>query len=428
MATYKAPLRDMQFVMYDLLQVDRMPDMRGWESAAPDLVSAVLEEAGKLCEEVLFPLNRSGDEEGCTYENGVVRTPKGFKEAYKAFTEGGWTGLACAEQYGGQELPHIVSTAVEEMICAANMSFGMYPGLSAGAYRAVAMHGSQELKDRYLPKLTSGEWSGTMCLTEPQCGTDLGLIRTKAIPADDGSFRITGSKIFLSAGEHDLAENIIHLVLARLPDAPPGTRGISLFVLPKFLLDAEGRPGKRNDVRCAGIEHKLGVHGSPTCTMVFGDDGGAIGWLIGQEDKGLNCMFTMMNNARLSVGIQGVAIAERATQHALAYARERRQGKAQNSKLGANGSGMSPIVMHPDVQRMLMTMKAQTAAARAICYMNAAAIDRARRESDATLRKHAGERAGLLTPLSKAYSTDIAATRLPRSACRCMAAWVSSRR
>ena len=300
-------------------------------------------------------------------------------------------------------LPILLGVACTEIWNSANMAFALCPLLNFGAVEAVEAHANDGLKALYLDKMVSGEWTGTMNLTEPQAGSDLNAVRSRAEPVGDGTYKIFGQKIFITYGEHDLTDNIIHLVLARLPDAPPGTRGISLFLVPKFLLDADGKPGKRNDVHCAGIEHKLGMHGSPTCTMVFGDEGGAIGWLIGEENRGLNCMFTMMNNARLSVGMQGVAIAERATQHAVAYARERKQGRAP----GANGSGMSPIAEHPDVRRMLMTMKAQTAAARVICYMTAASIDRAKRESDAAARKQAGERAGLLTPVAKAYSTDI---------------------
>ncbi len=402
MATYKAPLRDMQFVMYDLLQVDRIPDMRGWESAAPDLVTAVLAEAGKLCEEVLFPLNRSGDEEGCVYENGVVRTPKGFKEAYKAFTEGGWTSIAAQEKYGGQELPHFVSTAVEEMICSANMSFGMYPGLSAGAYRAIAMHASDELKDRYLPKLTSGEWSGTMCLTEPQCGTDLGLIRTKAVPQGDGTYKITGTKIFISAGEHDLTDNIIHLVLARLPDAPKGTKGISLFLVPKFLPKADGTPGMRNGVMCGAIEHKMGIKASSTCVMNFDD---ATGWLVGAPHAGMRAMFTMMNAARLGVGIQGLGLAEAAYQGGVAYARERAQGR---SVVGAKqpDKPADPILVHPDVRRMLLTMRAYAEGCRALGAWVAQQLDVSERHVDAQTREEAEEFVALMTPIVKAMFTD----------------------
>lgn len=309
MATYSAPLRDMRFVFYELLAADRMNGMRDWADVTPDLVDAVLDEAAKLCEGVLFPLNRSGDEEGCTYENGVVRTPEGFKEAYKMFAEGGWTGISCDPAYGGQGLPHVVDTLVMEMICSSNLSFGMYPGLSHGAYLSIHAHASDELKQLYLPKLVDGTWSGTMCLTEPQCGTDLGMIRTKAEPQEDGTYKISGTKIFISAGEHDLTENIIHLVLARRPDAPPGIKGISMFLVPKFLVNDDGTLGARNGARCGAIEHKMGIKASATCVMNFDD---AKGWLVGSLNRGMQAMFTMMNTERLAVGVQGLGLAESA--------------------------------------------------------------------------------------------------------------------
>jgi acyl-CoA dehydrogenase len=401
--TYRVPVADMLFTMDHAAGLAAAIEGGLYAELADGVAEATLEEAAKLAEGVLAPLNRTGDVQGARLEDGVVTTTPGWREAYRQWSEGGWNGVTASERHGGMGLPVLLGVACTEIWTSANMAFALCPLLNFGAVEAVERHASEQLKALYLDKMVSGEWTGTMNLTEPQAGSDLNAVRTRAEPVGDGSYKIFGQKIFITYGEHDLTDNIIHLVLGRLPDAPPGTRGISLFLVPKFLVGADGKPGKRNDVRCTGIEHKLGVHGSPTCTMVFGDEGGAIGWLVGQENRGLNCMFTMMNNARLSVGIQGVALAERATQHALAYARERRQGRAP----GANGSAMSPIVAHPDVQRMLMTMKAQTAAARAICYMNAAAIDVAKRESDAAARKHASERAGLLTPLSKAYSTDI---------------------
>ncbi|MEA2860254.1 MAG: 3-(methylsulfanyl)propanoyl-CoA dehydrogenase [Methylobacteriaceae bacterium] len=401
--TFRVPVADMLFTMDHAAGLAAGLESGLYTELADGVAAATLEEAAKLAEGVLAPLNRAGDLQGARLADGVVTTTPGWREAYRQWSEGGWNGVTASEHHGGMGLPVLLGVACTEIWTAANMAFALCPLLNFGAVEAVEAHASGELKRLYLDKMVSGEWTGTMNLTEPQAGSDLSALRSRAEPVGDGSYRIFGQKIFITYGEHDLTDNIIHLVLARLPDAPPGTRGISLFLVPKFLLDVQGKPGKRNDVHCSGIEHKLGVHGSPTCTMVFGDEGGAIGWLVGQENRGLNCMFTMMNNARLSVGIQGVALAERATQHALAYARERRQGRAP----GANGSGMSPIIAHPDVRRMLMNMKAQTAAARAICYMNAAAIDRARRESDAGARKQAGERAGLLTPLAKAYSTDI---------------------
>jgi acyl-CoA dehydrogenase len=363
-----------------------------------DLVATILEEAGRFAGDVLAPLNTVADRRGAVLQDGVVTMPPGFREAYKAWTEAGWNALPGPAAYGGQGLPVLLNSACVEMWNAACMSFGLGPLLTMGGIEALAAHGSEELKERYLEKLVSGEWTATMNLTEPQAGSDLNGLRTRAERAPDGTYRISGSKIFITYGEHDLADNIIHLVLARLPDAPPGTRGISLFLVPKVLPD-----GSRNDLRCHSIEHKLGIHGSPTCTMVYGDQGGAVGWLIGQENRGLACMFTMMNNARLAVGVQGVAIAERALQQALAYARERRQGRGAVSA----AEGMAPIVEHPDVQRMLLTMKALTGAARAICYLTAEAIDRSHHGSDPEERKRAQERASLLTPVAKAFSSDI---------------------
>ncbi len=314
MATYKAPLREMRFVLNELLDFEQLSKLPGYEEATPDLVDAILKEGAKLAENELQPLNQSGDQEGCHYENGVVRTPKGFKEAYDTFTGAGWTTLTCDPKYGGQGLPYTVGVALTEMICSANLSFGTYPGLSQGAYNAVELHGTDELKDLYLPKLTDGSWAGTMCLTEPQCGTDLGLIRTKAAANDEGTFNITGTKIFITAGEHDLTENIVHLVLARLPDAPAGIKGISLFLVPKFLPKAEGDgwvAGAANGVRCGSIEHKMGIHASSTCVINFED---SKSWLIGKPHQGMRCMFTMMNEARLGVGMQGVGLGETAYQ------------------------------------------------------------------------------------------------------------------
>ncbi len=305
MPTYKAPLRDMRFVLYELYDGEKLTALPGYEEFSRDLIDPILDEAAKICEEVLQPLNRSGDEEGCTLENGVVRTPKGFKEAYRQFREGGWTGIACSPEFGGQGAPKIVNSLVEEMICSSNLSFGMYPGLSFGAYMALANHGSAEQKATYVPRLVDGTWSGTMCLTEPHCGTDLGQIRTMAQPRGDGSYSITGTKIFISAGEHDLTENIIHLVLARLPDAPKGIKGISLFIVPKFEVKADGSLGARNGVACGSIEHKMGIKASATCVMNFD---GARGWLVGEVNKGMRAMFTMMNAERISVGMQGLGL------------------------------------------------------------------------------------------------------------------------
>jgi acyl-CoA dehydrogenase len=395
---YRGPVAEMIFTMRHVAGLDRaLADGLYGEDLSSDLVESVLDEAGRFAADVIAPLNRVGDQNGTPLIDGRITMPPGWKEAYTAWTSAGWNALPGPVEYGGQGLPTLVSAPCIEMWNAAAMAFGLGPLLTMGAVEAVAHHGSPELKDRYLAKLVSGEWTGTMNLTEPQAGSDLAALRSRAEPAGDGTYRITGTKIFITYGEHDLTDNIVHLVLARLPDAPPGTRGISLFLVPKVLPD-----GSLNDLRCAGIEHKLGIHGSPTCTMAFGDKGGATGWLIGEENRGLACMFTMMNNARLSVGLQGVAIADRAYQDALAYAKERRQGKA-----GPSSDGMSPIVEHPDVKRMLLEMKALTAASRAICYLTAAALDRSRLGKTEAERRKAGEVASLLTPVAKAFSTDI---------------------
>jgi alkylation response protein AidB-like acyl-CoA dehydrogenase len=403
MLTYKAPLRDIRFVLYELLGADSLTQLPGFAEASPDLVGSVLEEAAKFCEGKLLPLNQVGDREGCRFENGVVRTPSGFKEAYAAFADGGWTGLACDPAHGGQGLPEALNFVVVEMICATNVAFGTYPGLSRHAYQALAAHAPDDIKHRCLPPLASGQWSGTMCLTEPQCGTDLGLIRTKATPAADGSYAISGGKIFISAGEHDLAENIVHLVLARLPNAPAGTRGISLFLVPKFLWGDDGSSGARNGVRCAGIEHKMGLAGSATCALQFDD---AVGYLVGEPNRGLHCMFTMMNAARLAVGMQGLGIAEIAYQSARAYARERLQGRALAGARYPDRPA-DPIVVQPDVRRMLLTMKAGIEGARALAYWMALNIDIAHRHPSAETRQEADELVQLLTPVIKASLTDL---------------------
>ena len=403
MGSYNAPLRDMRFVLNELADIGRLRALPGCEEVTDDLVDPVLEEAAKLCQEVLFPLNRSGDEEGCVIENGVVRTPKGFPEAYAAFRDGGWAALACDPEFGGQGLPKSISLLFEEMMCSANLSFGMYPGLSHGAYAALFKHGTQELKDRYLAKLVSGDWTGTMCLTEPQCGTDLGLIRTKAVPNGDGSYSITGNKIFISAGEHDLAENILHLVLAKLPDAPPGTRGISLFLVPKFLPTEDGRPGPRNPASCTSIEHKMGIKASATCSMAFD---GAQGWLVGRPNKGLSAMFTWMKEARLSVGIQGLGLAEVSYQNAVAYAKDRLQGRGLDG-VKAPDKPADPIIVHPDIRRMLLTMRAQIEGCRALAMLTALEQDVATRHPDAAVREEADDFVQLMTPVIKAYLTDV---------------------
>ena len=396
--TYRAPVSDMLFTMRHVAGLDRSIEEGVYDDLSVDLVESILQEAGRFSADVLAPLNRIGDSHGSRLQDGKVITPPGWKEAYKGWSDAGWNAVSGPSDHGGQGLPTLVNAACVEMWNASCFAFGLGPMLTMGAVEALAAHGSDDLKTRYLGKLVSGEWMATMNLTEPQAGSDLNAVRTRAERAADGTYRISGQKIFITYGEHDLTDNIIHLVLARLPDAPPGTRGISLFLVPKILPD-----GTKNDVRCSGVEHKLGIHASPTCTMAYGDNGGAIGWLVGEENRGLACMFTMMNNARLLVGVQGVAIADRAYQQALAYASERRQGRAPTG----SGDGMSPIVHHPDVQRMLMTMKALTWAARAICLLTAAAIDHSHLAPDADARKAAHERASLLTPVAKAFSSDV---------------------
>jgi alkylation response protein AidB-like acyl-CoA dehydrogenase len=400
--SYRAPVSDIAFALNHAAGFSDALAEGVYGDLGADEVAAILEEAGRFASDEIAPLNAVGDKFGTPFKDGAVTMPPGWKETYRAWSQAGWNGLAAPAQWGGQGLPHAVNAACIEMWNSAAMAFGLGPFLTMAGVDALAQHGSDALKRAYLPKLVSGEWMGTMQLTEPQAGSDVGALRTRAERAGDGTYRITGQKIFITYGEHDLTDNIIHFVLARLPDAPPGTRGISLFLVPKFLLKADGSIGARNDVRVHSIEHKLGIHASPTCTMVFGDNGGAVGFLIGEENRGMACMFTMMNQARLCVGLQGVAIAERATQQALAYARDRKQGRATGV-----ADGMSPIIAHPDVKRMLLTMRALTRAARAICYATAVAIDRAERSGDEAVRRCAHERASLLTPIAKAFSTDI---------------------
>ncbi len=401
--TYHAPLADMSFALkYGTSLLPALEEGLLGDLTMDD-VEAVLAEAGRMAAEVIAPLDRVGDRVGATIKDGVVTTAPGWKEAYDAWRKGGWNGLASPAEWGGQGLPQIVNAACTEMWNGASMAFGVGPLLTMGAIDALNVQGSDVLKRSYLEKLVTGEWMGTMHLTEPQAGSDVGALRTRAERAGDGTYRITGQKIFITYGEHDLTDNIIHFVLARLPNAPPGTRGISLFLVPKFLLNADGSLGARNDLRAHSIEHKLGIHGSPTCTMVFGDHGGAIGFLIGEEHAGMACMFTMMNRARLAVGLQGVGIAERATQQAIAYARERKQGRTP----GMPAKESAPIIAHPDVKRMLITMRALTQAARSIGYATALALDRAERGADKTAREAGHARASLLTPLAKAFSSDI---------------------
>ena len=399
--TYRAPVAEIAFTLKHAAGLERAIADGLYGDLTEDVVDAVLEEAGRFATEVIAPLNTVGDRHGAPLTNGTITMPPGWREAYRDWAAAGWNGLAAPAEWGGQGLPHAINAACIEMWNSASMAFGIGPVLTMAGIEALAGHGSDELKRTYLPKLVSGEWMGTMQLTEPQAGSDVGALRTKAERAGDGTYRLIGQKIFITYGEHDLTDNIVHFVLARLPDAPPGTRGISLFLVPKFLVAADGTLGAPNDVRCHSIEHKLGIHASPTCTMVYGDRGGATAYLIGDENRGMNCMFTMMNNARLAVGLQGVGIAERATQQAFAYARERRQGRA-----GAAG-GQSPIIAHVDVRRMLMTMRALTGAARAISYATATAIDLANRGENDKARRAGHERASLLTPVAKGFSTDI---------------------
>jgi alkylation response protein AidB-like acyl-CoA dehydrogenase len=403
MQTYTAPLRDMRFVIHELHDSAALRALPGLEDMTPDLLNTVLDEAAKFIGAVLLPLNASGDAEGCRYEDGVVRTPQGFKEAYRAFIEGGWGSLSSDPAYGGQGLPQSVAKLVEEMICACNLSFGLYPGLSHGAYLALKSHGSEALKDLYLPKLVDGSWSGTMCLTESHCGTDLGLLRTKAVPCPDGSYRLSGSKIFISAGEHDLTENIVHLVLARMPDAPSGIKGISLFVVPKFLPKADGTVGARNGVKCVGIEHKMGIKASATCQITFDE---ATGWLVGEPHKGMRAMFVMMNSERLSVGTQGLGIGEVAYQSAVAYAKERLQGRSLAGPKHPEKPA-DPIIVHPDVRRMLMTMRAYNEGCRALGVWVANALDRMERLPESQERTEAEDFIALMTPVVKALFTDL---------------------
>ncbi|SFD66725.1 hypothetical protein SAMN05216577_13294 [Pseudomonas citronellolis] len=402
MPEYKAPLRDMRFLIDEVFDFAGRYQALGATDASPDMVSAILEEGAKFCEQVLAPLNRSGDEEGCHFDNGVVTTPKGFKEAFAQYVEGGWNGVSSDPAYGGQGLPHSLGLLVSEMIGAANCSWAMYPGLTKGAMAAIHAHGSAEQKQAYLPRMTAGTWTGTMCLTEPHCGTDLGIIKTRAVPNADGSYAISGTKIFISAGEHDLSGNIIHLVLAKLPDAPAGTKGISLFIVPKFLLDASGEAGARNAVACGSIEHKMGIKASATCVMNFD---GATGYLIGEANKGLACMFTMMNHARLGTGMQGLCLGEVSYQGAVKYAQERLQMRALTGPK-APDKPADPIIVHPDVRRMLLTMRAFNEGNRALAYFTAQLLDIEHLSDSAEERERAANLLAFLTPICKAFMTD----------------------
>lgn len=401
--TYRAPINDMLLALNHGAGLQAAVDAGHYGDFDGDITAAVLEEAGKFASDVLAPLNRTGDENGIKLEGGKVTTAPGWPDAYKRWTAGGWNAVSGPEAFGGQGLPLAINAVCTEIWSASNVAFGLCPLLTLSAIEALDAHGSAELKRIYLEKLVSGEWTGTMQLTEPQAGSDVGALRTRAERAPDGSYRIKGTKIFITYGDHDMTDNIVHFVLARLPDAPAGTKGISLFLIPKFLINADGSLGERNDIYPVGIEHKLGMHAAPTCTMTMGDHGGAIGYLIGEENKGMQCMFTMMNQARLAVGLEGVGVADRAYQQALSYAQERRQGRA----VGKKGDGSDPIIVHPDVKRMLMQMRSLTAAARTICYTTAVALDVSVRAKDAKVRADAAARAALLTPIAKAFSTDV---------------------
>ena len=403
MTTYDAPIKDMQFVLNDVLQISKYSNLPGFADASEDVVEAILEEGAKLASNVLHPINHSGDKEGCTrHDDGSVTTPKGLKEAYQTYKEGGWQGLSFDPEYGGQGLPYILQVAVSEMMSGANMAFAMYPGLARGAADAIYAHGSDEQKQKYLPNMISGDWGGTMNLTEPHCGTDLGLLRTKAVPQADGSYKITGTKIFISAGEHDLTDNIIHLVLARIEGGPEGVKGISLFIVPKFHINEDGSLGDRNGVACGSIEEKMGIHANSTCVMNYDD---ATGYLLGEEHKGLRAMFTMMNEARLGVGMQGMAISEVAYQNGAAYAKDRLQGRALTGAAEPDKPA-DPIIVHPDVRRMLMDHRAFTEGARAWMYWSALHADLQHKAEDEATREKAEDYMGLMTPILKAYLTD----------------------
>lgn len=402
MTDYKVPARDMQFVLHELLDYEaHCQRLTNGEDATRDVVDAVIEEAGKFCENVLAPLNRVGDTEGCKFDNGTVTTPTGFKEAYQQYIDAGWPSMIHPVEYGGQGLPESLETIVSEMVGTANWSWGMYPGLSHGAMKTIGTHGSDEQKTTYLKHLIAGEWTGTMCLTEPHCGTDLGMLKTKAEPSADGSYAVTGTKIFISAGEHDLAENIVHIVLARLPDAPEGTKGISLFIVPKFLPEGDGI-GARNNVACGSLEHKMGIHGNATCVLNFD---GAKGFLIGEANRGLNCMFTFMNGARLGTAIQGLSHAELGFQKSLAYAKDRLQMRSLSGVKNPSGPA-DPIIVHPDVRRMLLTQKAFAEGGRMLAYYISQLVDVESHGTDDAERAEASELLAFLTPIAKAFMTE----------------------
>ena len=403
MPNYQVPLRDLKFAFYEVHKGAELSQLPGYEEATPDLIDAVLEASARMSEDVFFPLNQIGDQQGCRYENGVVRTPDGFKEAYEQWRDGGWQGLSVPTSHGGQGMPYSVMHMLEEINSSANLGLSLYFGLTSGAVKAIMANASEDLQALYLPKMVTGEWSGTMCLTEPQCGTDLGLIQTKAEPLEDGSYALTGQKIFISSGEHDLTDNIVHLVLAKLPDAPSGNAGISLFLVPKFLPSAQNGPGERNGVRCASLESKMGMHGNSTAVLDFND---AKGWLVGEPHQGLRGMFVMMNAARIGVAMQGLGVAEIAYQSALAYAKERLQMRAPGGAVQPEKAA-DPILVHPDVQRMLLRIKANTEGCRALGLWLATAMDQSSHHPDAAVRQSQDDLVQLLTPIAKAYFTDM---------------------
>lgn len=404
MPIYKAPVDDALFLLNDVFHIERYGNLPGFSDASPDVIEAILREAAKLSEDVLTPLNRVGDKEGCKRSaDGSVKTPTGFKDAYKQIVEGGWIGISAPQEFGGQGLPMTLTEIVNEYFCSANMAFAMYPGLTQGAIAALIVHANDAIKQKYLPKMIEGVWTGTMNLTEPHCGTDLGLLRSKAVKQADGSYKITGTKIFISAGEHDMSDNIIHLVLARIEGAPAGTKGISLFVVPKFMVGDDGAIGARNGVSCGSLEEKMGIHGNSTCVMNYDN---AVGWLVGEENRGLNAMFVMMNEARLGVGIQGLALSEVAYQNAVVYAKERLQGRAITGAKFPDKAA-DPIIVHPDVRRTLMTMRAFNEAARALVLWAGLKSDVAHRSGDAKERQAADDALGLMTPVIKGVMTDV---------------------
>ena len=405
MSDYRAPTDDMLFVLEHIAGLPELANRKGYDHADLETVEGVLGEAARFMEEQLAPLNQKGDQEGVVVENGQIFHPEGFADAYARFVEAGWNGIALDESHGGGGMPWCVGLAVQEMMTASNMAFSLCPLLTQGAIDAISHHASETLQEIYLPKMVSGEWSGTMNLTEPHAGSDVGALTTKAVPQEDGTWLVSGTKIFITYGEHELSENIIHLVLARTPDAPPGTKGISLFIVPKFLVNEDGSLGERNDLRVVSSEHKIGIHASPTCVMSYGDESGAVGWMVGEENTGMGAMFTMMNNARLSVGLQGLSLTDRSYQQARQYSLDRKQGKAIGAQLEAGDS--SPIADHADVRRMLMTMRANAEAMRCVMYANAAAIDFANSSDDETEREYWDAITALLTPISKGWGTDV---------------------